>query len=74
MREISPRAEPVTFTQSRAGSLNDINYGYALIPSELRAELKDALITEQRRSMRVHGHWHKYEPLAHRALVAPSAL
>jgi uncharacterized protein (TIGR02646 family) len=48
MREIRPRAEPVTFTQWRAGSQNDIKYGYDLIPSELRAELKDSLITEQR--------------------------
>jgi hypothetical protein len=40
MREISPRDEPVAFTEWRAGSQNDINYGYRLIPGEL---LKQAL-------------------------------
>ncbi len=48
MREISPRAEPVAFAQWRAGSQNDINYGYDLIPGELKAEIKEALVAEQR--------------------------
>jgi uncharacterized protein (TIGR02646 family) len=48
MREISSQVEPVKFTQWRSGSRDDINYGYNLMPTELRAELKDALITEQR--------------------------
>jgi uncharacterized protein (TIGR02646 family) len=48
MRAISPRPEPPAFTNWRAASQNDINYGYDLIPGELRAEIKDALIAEQR--------------------------
>ena len=32
----------------RAGSRNDINYGYRLIPGELLGEIKNALIAEQR--------------------------
>jgi hypothetical protein len=48
MREISPRAEPLKFTEWRAGSRKDINYGYNLIPSGLRGDIKDALIGEQR--------------------------
>lgn len=48
MRAISPRPEPVSFTNWRAASQNDINYGYDLIPGDLRAEIKDALIVEQR--------------------------
>jgi uncharacterized protein (TIGR02646 family) len=37
----------VKFTEWRAGSQNDINYGYDLIPSELRGTIKEALIAEQ---------------------------
>jgi hypothetical protein len=48
MRAISPRDEPVAFTEWRAGSQNDINYGYGLIPGKLLSEIKDALIAEQR--------------------------
>lgn len=48
MRSISPRQEPVTFTNWRAASQNDINYGYELIPSGLRQEIKDTLIDEQK--------------------------
>ena len=48
MREISPQAEPQAFTEWRAGSQHDINYGYDLIPSELRSEIKAALLAEQR--------------------------
>jgi uncharacterized protein (TIGR02646 family) len=48
MREISPRPEPVEFTEWRSGSQNDINYGYNLIPSELRNAIKEALVAEQR--------------------------
>jgi uncharacterized protein (TIGR02646 family) len=48
MRQISPRPEPVAFTEWRAGAQNDINYGYQLIPGELRGIVKDALIAEQR--------------------------
>ncbi len=48
MREISLQDEPVGFTQWRAGAQNDINYGYDLIPTEMRREIKDALIAEQR--------------------------
>ncbi len=47
MRAISPRDEPVRFTQWRAGSQNDINYGYRLVPGELLAEIKNSLIAEQ---------------------------
>lgn len=42
MREIRPRNEPVRFTQWRAESQKDINYGYNLIPSDLRGEIKDS--------------------------------
>lgn len=48
MRSISPRPEPVNYTNWRAASQNDINYGYDLIPGDLKAEIKDALIAEQR--------------------------
>jgi len=48
MREISPQPEPMAFTQWRAGSQNDINYGYDLIPGELKGQIKEALIAEQR--------------------------
>jgi uncharacterized protein (TIGR02646 family) len=48
MREIDPGAEPVSFTEWRAGSQNDINYGYDLIPAELRVCIKEALIADQR--------------------------
>jgi uncharacterized protein (TIGR02646 family) len=48
MRGISRRAEPVSFTEWRAGAQNDINYGYDLIPGEIRMEIKNALIDEQR--------------------------
>ena len=48
MREIRPRNEPVRFTQWRAESQKDINYGYNLMPSDLRGEIKDSLIAEQR--------------------------
>lgn len=48
MRAISPRPEPASFTNWRAASQNDINYGYDLIPGDLRAAIKDALIAEQR--------------------------
>jgi uncharacterized protein (TIGR02646 family) len=48
MRSISPRPEPATFTNWRAASQTDINYSYGLIPGELRAAIKDALIAEQR--------------------------
>jgi uncharacterized protein (TIGR02646 family) len=48
MRQISPRAEPVAFTEWRAGSQNDINYEYNLILSDVRGQIKDALIAEQR--------------------------
>ena len=48
MREIRPRNEPVRFTQWCAESQKDINYGYNLIPSDLRGEIKDSLIAEQR--------------------------
>jgi uncharacterized protein (TIGR02646 family) len=47
MREISRQDEPVRFTEWRAGSQNDINYGYDLIPSAIRNEIKDALISDQ---------------------------
>ena len=74
MREISPRAEPVAFTEWRAGSQNDINYGYDLIPGELRGDIKDALIAEQRGLCAYTGIRHRCEPLTYRALVATSAL
>jgi uncharacterized protein (TIGR02646 family) len=48
MRAISSRPEPPAFTNWRAASQNDINYGYELMPGELRAAIKDALIAEQR--------------------------
>ncbi len=48
MREISPAVEPVAFTEWRAGSQNDINYGYDLIAAELRRCIKEALVAEQR--------------------------
>ena len=48
MREISPRPEPAAFREWSAGFKNDINYGYGLIPGELLAEIKSALIAEQR--------------------------
>jgi uncharacterized protein (TIGR02646 family) len=47
MRAISPRPEPIAFTNWRAASQNDINYDYDLMPGELRAEIKDALIADQ---------------------------
>ncbi|MHB1558246.1 MAG: retron system putative HNH endonuclease [Isosphaeraceae bacterium] len=48
MRWISPRPEPLAYTHWRAASQNDINYDYDLIPGDLKAEIKDALIAEQR--------------------------
>jgi uncharacterized protein (TIGR02646 family) len=48
MRQIRSRSEPVAFTEWRASSQNDINYGYDLIPSDLRSAIKDALISDQR--------------------------
>ncbi len=48
MREISRQDEPARFMEWRAGAQNDINYGYRLIPSDIRTEIKDALIAEQR--------------------------
>ena len=48
MRWIRPRPEPVSFTQWRALYQNDINFGYELLHAELRAEINDALIVEQR--------------------------
>ena len=48
MREISRRDEPLSYTEWRAGAQNDINYGYDLIPGEIRKEIKGALIDEQR--------------------------
>jgi uncharacterized protein (TIGR02646 family) len=48
MREISPAIEPAAFREWRAGSQNDINYGYDLIPAGLRKCIKEALVAEQR--------------------------
>lgn len=48
MRTIDAQPEPPTYTEWRAASQADINYGYDLIPSELRGQLKAALIAEQR--------------------------
>jgi uncharacterized protein (TIGR02646 family) len=48
MREIGPPVEPAVFTEWRAGSQNDINYGYDLIPGDLKGRIKGALIDEQR--------------------------
>ena len=48
MREIDPGHEPASITEWRAGSQNDINYGYDLIPGALRLSIKQALIADQR--------------------------
>ena len=48
MRTIEARPEPLAYAQWRAASQGDINYGYDLIPAELRVQLKAALIAEQR--------------------------
>jgi uncharacterized protein (TIGR02646 family) len=48
MREISRQEEPTRFTEWRAGSQNDINYGYGLIPNDINSQIKHALIEEQR--------------------------
>ncbi len=47
MRSISPRAKPAAFTEWRAASKNDVNYGYDLIPGELRGEIKDAPLVDR---------------------------
>ncbi|HEX7379674.1 MAG TPA: hypothetical protein VF278_21300 [Pirellulales bacterium] len=47
MRTIEPRTEPADYAQWRAASRGDINYGYDLIPTDLRLRLKAALIAEQ---------------------------
>ena len=74
MREISPRDEPAAFTEWCAGSQNDINYGYDLIPGELRAEIKDALIAEQRGLCAYTGIRIDADSLTYRTLVATKAL
>src|SRR4051794_38806792 len=48
MRTIDAQPEPAAYTEWRAASQADINYGYDLIPGELRGQLKAALIAEQR--------------------------
>lgn len=48
MRTIDAQPEPVAYAEWRAASQADINYGYDLIPGELRGQLKAALIAEQR--------------------------
>jgi uncharacterized protein (TIGR02646 family) len=48
MRTINPLPEPVTYVQWRAASQADVNYGYDLIPGDLRSEVKAALVAEQR--------------------------
>jgi uncharacterized protein (TIGR02646 family) len=48
MREINAQHEPAALTEWRAASQNDINFGYNLMPGELRTVVKAALVTEQR--------------------------
>jgi uncharacterized protein (TIGR02646 family) len=48
MRTIEPRPEPASYAEWRAASQGDINYGYNLIPADVRAVVKAALIGEQR--------------------------
>ncbi len=48
MRSIEPMPEPARYATWRAASRTDINYGYDLIPSGLRSEIRQALIDEQR--------------------------
>jgi uncharacterized protein (TIGR02646 family) len=48
MREIEGRPEPAALSAWRAAAQNDINFGYNLMPGELRAAVKAALVEEQR--------------------------
>ena len=40
MRTVDAQPEPVAYAEWRAASQADINYGYDLIPGELRGQLK----------------------------------
>jgi uncharacterized protein (TIGR02646 family) len=48
MRSIEPQPEPTAYAEWRAASQSDINYGYDLIPADVRAAIKGALVNEQR--------------------------
>jgi uncharacterized protein (TIGR02646 family) len=48
MRTIDVRPEPAAYAEWRSASQADINFGYDLIPGELRGILKAALLEEQR--------------------------
>jgi uncharacterized protein (TIGR02646 family) len=73
MRTIDAQPEPVAYTEWRAASRADINYGYDLIPGELRGQLKAVLIAEQRGICaytgiginRTHSHIEHLIPQAH---------
>jgi uncharacterized protein (TIGR02646 family) len=73
MRTIDAQPEPVAYTEWRAASQADINYGYDLIPAELRGQLKAALIANQRgicaytgiRINTTHSHVEHLIPQAH---------
>lgn len=47
MRQIQKRIEPQSLTQWRAANQADPNFGYGLIDTDLRAEVRKALILEQ---------------------------
>jgi len=48
MRTINQQPEPAAYAEWRAASQADINYGYDLIPGELRGQVKAVLVAEQR--------------------------
>ncbi len=48
MRQIQKRNEPQRLTQWRAAHQNDPNFGYGLIDANLRSEIRQALVAEQR--------------------------
>lgn len=48
MRTIDARPEPAAYTEWRAASQADVNYGYNFIPKEVREQLKATLIAAQR--------------------------
>ena len=47
MREIRSQPEPAALTQWRARVQDDVNFGYKLLPAEVRQVVKDALVVEQ---------------------------
>ena len=48
MRQIRKKGEPIELTAFRAAHVNDPNFGYGLVNTQLRRVIQDSLIDEQR--------------------------